>query len=505
METCFGLYKWAEIQPNKLAIDDGRVRLSYKELTNMADALAAGLYSRGVRKGDSVLVSTPNFAEYLIIMFACLKLGAVQVCGNMQFKDRELNYLGKLIGQPKIAFMHRNVQSEIMASLFPTLEIVTIAEDDEPLAAIKAVSGESETEIEDVFNERNDMLLVFTSGSTGVPKAVCLTVANMYTPMLDMIERFDADEKEVLFIPVPFCQTAGMCGILIALIAGGSIITNTRFDGQQALELIEKHRITLQFCVTTIYAREIEAYENASVKPDISSLRTGTIGGGPVVKDYMRWFEEKCGCRLLNFYGLTECAGMICANYHDPQDIRINRLGKPCRHVTVTIRDDNNEEVPDGVEGEICCKSPGVTSGYFGNSEQTRTLLDENGWMHSGDIGMRDSDGYITLTGRKKEMIIRGGYNVFPAEIENLLLSRGDVLLAAMVPFAGGDLGEKIAVFVQMKEGCSATEEELRTYTAAHVAKFKVPDRIIFLDNMPMLPSSKVDKVKLKSVVQDYV
>lgn len=501
---CFSIYEFAAKNPDKLAIFDGRVSLSYRELCEHVDRLAAGMSNRGVKKGDRILIGTPNFAEFLIIMFACVKLGAVLVCCNMQFKDQELNYLGGLLGQPKLAFMNRQVQMDIVQAQFPELEVVSIQEE-EPLTALSAYYGAADSCPESSFSEDNDMLIVFTSGSTGVPKGVELTVGNMLIPMQDMISRFHADENEVLYVPVPFCQTAGIAGILIALLVGGSIVTGTRFNGEEALELIEKYHVSLQFCVTTMYAREIEAYENADPKPDISCLRTGTIGGGPVVRDYMVWFEEHFDCRLLNFYGMTEVAGMIVGDFEDTQYNRLNRIGLPCPHVTVKIMDDSGEEVPYGTEGEICCKSPGVTRGYFKNPEMTAALLDEKGWLHSGDIGRMDPDGYVTITGRKKEMLIRGGYNVFPAELENLYYGREDVLLAAMVPFYGGEFGEKIAVVLQLKEGYSAQESEMIDYARSHLAKFKVPDRVLFMEKMPLLPSNKVDKVTLKKLVKDLV
>ena len=500
--SSFGLYRWAELFPDKVAVDDGRMSLTYRELAEKVDMLAAGMKNEGVKKGDKVFVSIPNFAEFIIILFACVRLGSVVICGNLQFKDQELDYLTGLMGQPKLAFMNRAIQREIMERAFPELKIVTIDEKDESLEALGTLFA-APTEVGvNMFSLDNDMLVVFTSGSTGVPKGVELTVRNMLIPMCDLIERFHADSEEVLFVPVPFCQTSGMAGILIAMLLGGKLVTATRFDGMAALELIEKHRVSLQFCVTTMYAREIDAYNSAAIKPDISSLRTGTIGGGPVVKEYMTWFEENADCRLLNFYGMTECAGMIAGDFEDSPENRLNKGGRPCRHVTVSILGGNGEKMPVGEQGEICCKSPGVTRGYYKNPEMTLHLIDADGWLHSGDIGIMDSEGYISVIARKKEMIIRGGYNVFPAEVENLYCRRDDVLLAAMLSYPDGDLGEKIAVFLQMKNANHPSAEEIREYAAAHLAKFKVPDKVLFIAEMPMLPSGKVDRVKLTEHLQ---
>lgn len=497
-----GLYHWAERFPDKIAVDDGRTSITYSGLTERVDRLAKGMTDYGVKKGDRVLISVPNFTEFVIILFACLKIGAVLVCVNLQFKDQELDYLGNLMGQPKLAFMTRPAQQNIIKGLFPELKVVSIQEGDTDLQSLDELSAADCENVESSFSLDNDMVVIFTSGSTGVPKAVELSVRNMFVTMRDLIDNFAADSNEVVFAPTPFCQRAGLSAILLSVMVGGSLVSCTRFDGLKALELVEKHRITFQFCVTTMYAREIDAYNNAERKPDISSLRTGTIGGSPVVKEYMLWFEEHAGCRLLNIYGMTECGCMIGGNYYDTKENRINKLGRPCSHATIAILDHDGNEVKQGLDGEICCKSQGVTKGYYRNPEMTKSLIDPNGWLHTGDIGFCDEDGYITLTGRKKEMVIRGGYNVFPAELENLFCKRKDVLYAAMVSYEGGDLGEKIAVFMQLTNTDIYDAQAMRDYAAAHLAKFKVPDRVIFISAMPLLPTGKIDKVKLKEYLK---
>lgn len=341
-------------------------------------------------------------------------------------------------------------------------------------------------------------LIVCTSGSTGEPKGALLSYGNMFIPGLDITKSFRITQSDVTFIPVPLCHMFGIMGVVVTLGCGSTIVMMQKFRETEALHLIESERVSVQFCVASMYEREIAEYESAAAKPDISSLRTGMIAGAPSIRTCIEWFDKNAGCRLLNAYGLTEAQALAGVDFDDPEDVRYTTAGHASPHCKLKIVCDDETECAVGETGEIVCSSPGIMLGYYGHPELTAKSYTSDGFFKTGDLGRVDAQGYLTVTGRKKDLIIRGGYNVFPYEIESMYNAVDGISEVCVVGYPDEVLGERIAAYIVPKAGFEFSPERLRGYALENIAKYKVPDKIILTDGLPKLSNCKLDKLSLK-------
>lgn len=494
--STYDLSFWAEKTPDKTAVFDTRLRMSYRSLHERSLRLAAYLQSRGLKKGDRLLASLPNCCEAVELMFAVKAVGIVLVPFNTQYKHSEIDHIIKLTA-PAMAVVCIPQQAEYFRGAYPSI----------PLVELGQIGSEDMFEpfIESMEPVRARMpelcdpaLIVCTSGSTGEPKGALLSYGNMFIPGLDITKSFRITQSDVTFIPVPLCHMFGIMGVVVTLGCGSTIVMMQKFRETEALHLIESERVSVQFCVASMYEREIAEYESAAAKPDISSLRTGMIAGAPSIRTCIEWFDKNAGCRLLNAYGLTEAQALAGVDFDDPEDVRYTTAGHASPHCKLKIVCDDETECAVGETGEIVCSSPGIMLGYYGHPELTAKSYTSDGFFKTGDLGRVDAQGYLTVTGRKKDLIIRGGYNVFPYEIESMYNAVDGISEVCVVGYPDEVLGERIAAYIVPKAGFEFSPERLRGYALENIAKYKVPDKIILTDGLPKLSNCNLDKLSLK-------
>lgn len=493
--NAFRLSYWAEKSPEREAVCDGRSRMTYSQLYDRAKAVAGFLTDRGIARNDRILVCLPNCCEMVTLIFAAAAIGAVLVPINVQHKEHELQHVVDTT-DPNFAIFSDDGQIAVLERIAPNMERIKIDLSSGGYALSRIAECSAPREVE--TQEDDASIIVCTSGSTGLPKGVIMSVKNLVVPSMDIAERYRMTENDVTYVPVPLCHMFGIMGVLVAVRTGGKIVLSDKFRADEALELLEKERVSVQYCVATMYEREIDHYENLTEKPDLSCLRSGMIAGAPSVRHCIQWFDKTLGCRLLNAYGMTEVSALCIADYDDSEKIRYEQCGRPSSHVQLAILKDDGSFARENETGEIICKSPGVMVGYYNMPAETAACYTPDGWFKTGDIGVFDSDGIFSITGRKKGIIIRNGYNVMPSEIEALYYSSGCIYEACVVGHKDESVGERIILFCSLKAGVSRTEAELRDYAKANIAKYKVPDKVIFMDKLPKLSNGKIDKKQLK-------
>ena len=497
----FLLSYWADITPDKEAVCDGRNRMTYSQLETRSTSLAAFFEQNGITHEDRILVCLPNCCEMVTLSFAAVKLGFTMVLGNIQYKQHELQHVVDMT-KPRLAILSGEEQASELKAIAPDIQIIRL----DLASARNAFDFVPDGKLKTEFGKKDDspVFVVCTSGSTGKPKGVQICRRNLIVPAEDIAQRFHMTGNDVSFVPVPLCHMFGVMGMMVSVQTGGRIVLTRKFDAMNVLKLLEEEKVSVQYCVATMYEREIDCYENLVEKPDLSRLRTGMIAGAPSIRQCIVWFDNKLGCRLLNAYGLTEAQALAMADYDDPQDVRFERCGRPGGHVQLAVRKDDGSFAVSGEVGEIVCKGPSVMLGYYEQPEETARAYTDDGWLLTGDIGKCDPDGVFTIVGRKKDLIIRGGYNVTPAELEALYYESGFVCEACVMGYPDAEMGERIAAFLTLKSGLSITVEELQEYAKMHISKYKVPDKIILIDRIPKLPNGKINKQELKGVCAEF-
>ena len=506
-ERKFGLEYWVSHTPEKIAVYDTRHRLSYSELAHRAAAVATELSRRGIKRGDKLLVCLPNCGELVELFFAAVSIGAVLVPCNIQYKEHELKRIVAMT-HPRFGVTCTKEHTEIIHLNSPEIEVLEIDISRQEDGLLPFIADTGTQKYREELNGRDPVVIVCTSGSSGAVKGVVMLYENLTIPSADIEERFHMLATDISFVPVPLCHMFGIMGMLVALRSGGTILTMQRFSGRQALELIEKERVTIQYCVATMYEREIECYETldkAGQKPDLSSLRSGMIAGAPSIRKCIIWFEEMLKCRLLNAYGMTEVSALAMADLNDSEDVRYNKVGKPCTHAIVAVTLEDGSPAPVGQVGQVVCKGPGVMGEYYGQPEMTKKAYTASGWFMTGDMGCFDADGNISITGRKKDIIIRGGYNIVPYEVESVYSEKKEVCEVCLVGYPDKCLGERTALYISLAAGYTYTEQELRQWAAEELAKYKIPDKVIVLDELPKLTNGKLDKKEMKKMMENTI
>lgn len=495
----FKLNYWAEKSPNKIAVSDTLQSLTYRELNEKSYSLANFLFNKGLHTNATVMLFMHNCIEIPIVLYASIYAGFNIVPANPLFKTNELEQLLNEI-RPDIIFVYDGDEKEAIHKLIQDIPVITANLANKDFS--QALNSQARFPLQ-APDMQTCIMAVSSSGSTGKLKFIARTFENQIIPATYISKHLGANEKDVFYIPLPLAQQFGLITMIACIIAGGTIIITSRFQPEKALELIEKYKVTIQFGVPTMYGREITAYEAMEHKPNISSLRTGMISGSSGSVKYFKWFEDHADCKLLNAYGTTEIASVTMLDLNDPEDARYHSCGKVFDNAEISIIDEKGNSLPNGQIGQIVCKTPCIMEEYIGAPEQTFNSFDELERFLTGDIGYFDSDNYLHICGRKNSMIIRGGYNVFPAEVESVLLHYPDIAEACVLGYQDGDLGERIAAFVKMKPAFSETEASLRERMKNSIAKYKVPDRIIFLNRIPKLSNGKNDYQALSSILKN--
>ncbi len=481
----------AAAEPDHPAVKLDEHVMTYAELEGAVARAAGLLRGHGVEAGDRVGMQLPNVPYFPIVYFGILRLGAVVVPMNPLLKDREVGYhlsdsgARVMVGWQQFEQPARAGSEEAGAACV----IVTPGDFDRQLRDADPV--------EEVVDraDGDPAVIIYTSGTTGTPKGATLTHANITAAAEVGRELVDAGPESVTVATLPLFHVFGMNSIMnVTVLARGLLTLVPRFEPGKVLEVIERDRATTFGGVPTMYAAMLHHPDRD--RYDVSSLEFCVSGGAALPVEVLRGFDEAFGCKVLEGYGLSETNGM--ASFNLPQQERKpGSIGVPTGGTEMKVVDDQDNEVPQGEPGEIVMRGPFVMSGYWNRDDATESVM-RGGWFHTGDIATVDEDGYFFIVDRKKDLIIRGGYNVYPREVEEVLYTHPAVREAAVIGVPHDSLGEEVGAAVVLKDGESATTEELREYMKQKVAAYKYPRVIWLMDELPKGGTGKVLKREIK-------
>lgn len=490
--------------------------ITYRQFAADVDRLAAGLVKLGIEPGDKVGIWMSNIPEWIVAYFAIARAGGVVVPMNTRYKTHEVGYIlgnaeakAVFLSQGFLGIDYAAMLAEVRGKLPLLREAITVGEAApgmRPYADVLAL-GEREARAEVArrqkeMDPRDCVFILYTSGTTGNPKGAMLSHHNMAENARQITEIMRVSQEDVLLLAVPFFHCFGcVMGILGAVTWGAGIVPMPVFKPGQALDLIQEHRVSVVYGVPTMFVLELEEQRKAAKagEPyDLSSLRTGIMAGAPCPVEVMRGTMEELGCNVCIAYGLTEASPVITmTRFDDALDKRVETVGKVLPGVEVRIVDDAWQAVLLGETGELACRGYNVMLGYWKDPEATRQVIDEEGWLYSGDLATLDGDGYVRIVGRKKDMYIVGGFNVYPAEVEEVLFTHPGVQNVAVVGVPDRVMGEAGMAFVIPRAGHNPDPQEIVDFCAQRIAAFKVPRYVLVGAEFPMTPSGKVQKYKL--------
>ena len=492
------LTRTAERHGDRPAIVLDDVRLSYAELELSARRLAGWLRSRGIGVGDRVALMLPNVPAFPVIYYATLRLGGIVVPMNPLFKRREIQYYLEDSGASLLVGLPGDeVTVAAEAAGVPVLAVG-------PEGLSSYVHGEESTDpVEEVVGRAGDdtAVLLYTSGTTGRPKGAELTHDNLQTNQATTTETLlHLGPEDVVMGCLPLFHVFGMtCALNTAVSTGAALTMIPRFEPGKALEVMERDRVTVFEGVPTMYGAMLASATSAGQVPDLSTLRTAVSGGASLPVDLMRRFEETFGCQILEGYGLSETSPVASFNHPD-RERKAGSIGIPVRGVEMKLAGTMGDgDEPEGGIGEICIRGENIMKGYWNKPDATAEAIDADGWFHSGDLARVDEDGYYFIVDRKKDMINRGGLNVYPREIEELLYEHPAVAEAAVVGVPHPELGEEVSAYVVLAPGAQATEEELIEHVRSQVAPYKYPRTVHLIEELPKGATGKILKRELRT------
>ncbi len=523
---------WATVTPDKeyMVYSDRDLRFTWKQFNQRVDNMAKGLMAIGIKRGTHIGIWATNVPDWLTFLYAGAKIGAVAITVNTSYKQNELEFIIKdsdiqtlcitdgiydssyvdivynilpELKESQRGYLHserfpelRNVVyigQEKFRGMYNTAEILLLGEnvgDEQLLEAKRQVT------CHDVVN------MQYTSGTTGFPKGVMLTHYNIVNNGFFTGENmgFTADDKLCCCVPLFHCFGVTLASMNV-LTHGCTQVMVEKFDPLITLASVHKERCTALYGVPTMFIAEMNHPMFSMF--DLTSLRTGIMAGSLCPIELMRAVTDKMHItHITSVYGLTECSpGMTQSTLKDSFEVRCTTVGReyPFTEVKV-VNPETNEECPIGVQGEICCRGYLVMKGYYKNPDATAGVIDKDGWLHSGDLAVKDENGYYRITGRIKDMIIRGGENIYPREIEEFLYHLEGVKDIQVAAIASPKYGEEVGAFIILKEGASLSEEIVKDFCRGKIAHYKVPKYVFFITEFPMTGSGKIQKYKLKEL-----
>ena len=460
--------------------------LTYAGLAGAAARMTALLAGLGVEPGDRVAVMLPNVPAFPIAFYGALGAGAIVVPMNPLLKSREVAYYLGDSGARVLLAWHTAAGEAAKGAADTGARVIEVTEPD--LAALLAGVAPV-TPVTDQAGG-DDAVILYTSGTTGRPKGAELTHASLTrNAELTTSTLLLAGPEDVVMGCLPLFHVFGLtCGLNATIVAGASLTLLPRFDPGKALEIIGRDRVTIFEGVPTMYAAML--HHPAHADAEVSSLRTCISGGAAMPLEIMRGFEQVFGCMILEGYGLSETSPVASFN-HPHKERKPGTIGTPFEGVQMRVVDAEGAGLPPGEVGEIVIRGHNVMKGYWGKPEATAEAIPD-GWFRTGDLATVDGDGYFTIVGRKKDLIIRGGYNVYPREIEEVLHEHPAVAEVAVVGIPHAELGEEIGAAVQLKPDASATPAELRAFARERVAAYKYPRHVWLVRELPKGPTGKI-------------
>ncbi len=472
---------------------DGR-RYTYAEFDRAVDRAAHLLASRGIEKGDKVSLLMPNSPEYIIAYFACFKLGAVAGPVNSLLKPQELSYV-LADSEAKALVLHTEFRSAVDAVQKELPDLQHVLEfDDEAQATAEFLDAGA---LSYPAIERDDeAIIIYTSGTTGKPKGCLLTHGNLIANARQISSWLGFTERDRLLTVMPlFHMNAVSVTTMTPLYAGASTVVSPKFSASRFWQIISDYEVTSFGSVATMLARLLSAYpEGVPAKFKTAQLRFAMCGSAPVPAEILRSFEETFNCLVIEGYGLSEST---CRSTFNPPDERRRpgSCGMPIGN-EMKIVDEEDREVAEGELGEVVLRGENILKGYYKNPAATSEAF-RNGWFHTGDIGYRDGDGFFYIVDRKSDMIIRGGENIYPREIDEVLYSHPAVAAAATIGVPDPVYGEEVAAFIVLKEDAEASADEFINFCRERLADYKCPKTIRFIREIPKGPTGKLLKREL--------
>jgi fatty-acyl-CoA synthase len=515
-------------QNEALIYPDRGLRYDFSELEWLARKVARGLLSLGVERDDRVALWAPNVPEWVVLQFALAKIGAVLVTVNTSLRAAEVEFLLKqsesstlitVSGFRDVNYvdtiyeivpeLRQSDEGALQSAKLPFLRNVIFIGEEHPDGMIRYDSlldyseKISDAELDSRIAAQNLDSVInmqYTSGTTGFPKGVMLTNRNIVNNAYWLAEGLALTPKDKLCVPVPFFHCFGcVIGVLGAYTHASALVPLETFDALRALQYVEGERCTTLYGVPTMFIAELEQLDYHSF--DMSSLRTGIMAGALCPEPLMRKVMERMHLTELAIaYGLTEASpGITLTPRDDSVELRTQTVGSPLPEVEVKIVDPaTGEECKPGIAGELCCRGYNVMKGYYNNPKATAEAIDADGWLHTGDQATMDVNNYVRITGRIKELIIRGGENIAPKEIEDLLRSNEKIVDVYVYGMPDERFGEEVAAAIKLKQGETASADDIRQFCDGRIARFKIPRMIRFVDSFPMTASGKVQKFKLR-------
>ena len=475
-------------QGDRVAVKLDDLELSYAALDAASARVAGLLASKGVGPGDRVGLMLPNLPYFPFAFYGALRLGAIVVPMNPLLKEREVAFHMKDSGSKILLAWTQFAEPAQAGSEQAGADCVIV----EPGGFEQMLAGADP--FVDIVEREDDAtaLILYTSGTTGTPKGAELTHENLRAATQISVDLVEAGPENVTFGALPLFHVFGLTsGLNSAVRVGGELTLLPRFEPGKALEIVQRDEVTTFLGVPTMYAAMLHHGDHDSF--DTKSLEFCVSGGAAMPVEILRGFEEAFGCKVLEGYGMSETCAIAAFNRPD-RERKPGSIGIPVPGVEMKLVDGDGNEVPQGEVGEILIRGPVVMKGYWNRPDATDETIDSDGWLHSGDMATVDEDGFYFIVDRKKDMIIRGGFNVYPREIEEVLYEHPAVAEAAVVGIEHESLGEEVAAAVALKDGQEATVEELRAYVKERVAAYKYPRLVWITDSLPKGPTGKILK-----------
>jgi fatty-acyl-CoA synthase len=478
-------------------------RLTWAELSGEADRVARGLWSLGIRRGDRVGLWSTNCIEWIMMHMGCARAGAALVNVNPAYRSHELQFTLTRSRMKALFLWHKDKHAdyeEILGRARHGLDLAlehTVYFDSPEWPALLQAEGRlpDRVAVDDVAN------IQYTSGTTGLPKGVLLTHHNIVNNGQFLAQGFHYTEHDKIVVPVPLFHCYGcVIGTMTAVNTGAAIVLpNWTFDPRATLKAVHDERATSVYGVPAMYVAEFQLPDFASF--DLTSLRTGMMSGAPCPVELMKRVLEEMHCgELVIAYGQTETSPVVTmSDAADTIEVRVKTVGRAMPQTEIRIASlENGETLPAGQQGEVCVRGYALMKGYDGDPEGTAQVIKEDGWLHTGDLAVMREDGCIHITGRSRDVIIRGGENIYPREVEEFLYTHPKVDEVQVVGIPNARLGEIVVAWIRLKPSVEASEEELRSFCQGQIAYYKIPEHIRFVDSFPATLSGKIQKYKMR-------
>jgi fatty-acyl-CoA synthase len=478
-------------------------RMTWAELDAAADRVARGLWSLGIRHGDRVGIWSTNCIEWIMMHMGCARTGAALVNVNPAYRSHELQFTLTRSRMKALFLWHKDKHAdfqEVLGRACHGLDLAlqhTIYFDSPEWPALLDAEGQipDHVAVDDIAN------IQYTSGTTGLPKGVLLTHHNVVNNGQFLAQGFHYTEQDKIVVPVPLFHCYGcVIGTMSAVNSGAAIILpNWTFDARATLSAVHEERATSVYGVPAMYVAEFALPDFA--KFDTSSLRTGMMSGAPCPVQLMKRVLEEMHCgELVIAYGQTETSPVVTmSDADDSIDVRVKTVGRAMPQTEIMIQSlDTREALPYGQQGEVCVRGYALMRGYDGDPEGTAQVIQSDGWLRTGDLGVMREDGCIHITGRSRDVIIRGGENIYPREVEEFLYTHPKVGEVQVIGIPNARLGEIVVAWIRVRPGTEATEQEIKDFCQGQIAYYKIPEHVRFVTEFPATLSGKIQKYRMR-------